>query len=157
MTLELAGLIIAGVGAAVGAGSSIAGAVQQHEAASDAKRDARRNAEELQRRGDEEARLRRLQGRRLQARQRALIGSSGLATSSFFDTLVDSAAQEEFAAQRVKNEYAMEAGLTTTRGALESRAASQRSKLLVLGGVTDFAASTGSLLTQYQLNKKLTK
>lgn len=154
MGLELAGLIIGGIGAAVGAGSSIAGAVQQREAAHDAKSRARKNAAELARRGDEEARLRRLQGRRLQAAQRARIGSSGLATSSFFDTLVDSAVQEEFAAQRVREEYSLEAGLTTQRGALEARASNQRAKALVLGGVTDFATSAGNLaLKKYEYDK----
>jgi len=148
MGIELA---VGLVGAAIGAASSIVGGVQQHQAAGDAKSQARKNAAELSRRGEEEARLRRLQGRRLQARQRALIGSSGLATSSFFDTLVDSAVQEEFAAQRVRSGYESEAGLTLQRGAMEARASNQRSVGLILGGTTKFVTNVGEA---YYRNKE---
>ena len=143
--LLLGGLILSGVSTTAGLATSLTAADQQRDAAHEAKRDAQRQAAELSARGAEESRLRSAQGKRLQARQRALIGGSGLTTDSFFDVLVDSAVSEEYAAQRVANEYRLEAGDVLAAGQLEAKTSRRRSRALVIGGTTQFVGSAGSL------------
>jgi len=147
-TLLIGGLVLGLAGSAAGLGSSLVAADQQRKAAHEAKRDAQRQADELRARGEVEANLRRAQGKRLQSRQRALIGGSGLATDSFFDVLVDSAVSEEYAAQRIANQYRLEAGDVMAAGRSEAKISRRRANALVIGGTTQFVGSVGSFGVQ---------
>lgn len=151
----LPGLILSGVGTVVNYLGSQQAASAQRDAARQAQQIAAQNAAELERRGAEAADLRRDEARRLAARQRLAVGSTGFRTDDFFDLLVDSAAREELAAQRIQRGYSAEAGSEIQRGALEGKVARQRARALTLGGTTEFISGLGSTAANAAYYKKI--
>lgn len=136
------------VGAIGGLGSLASGVIGSSRARRQARRTRRASqaaARVLRERGREQADLRRRQGRRLQGRQRALIGTSGLTRESFFDTLLDTAMREEEAALRIERNAILAGEDLIRRGDLASSQLILQGEQALLGGVTDFLTSGVSL------------